>query len=195
MVELDAAFKSRADKILEEISLLKNNGKESIVVAIDGRCASGKSTMSEYICDKLGAGLIHMDDFYLPLELRTEARFAIPGSNVHYERFAKEVIPKLRSGEAFEYATFICDKKILEGTRKVCASNIRIIEGAYSHHPYFDRYADLKVFSDVDSKTQIERIVGRNGEDKVQMFIEKWIPFEEEYIFSYDIMEDADLIV
>lgn len=184
----------RAEKIINEIEKL--SVRETIVVAIDGRCASGKSTMADYICEKLGASLIHMDDFYVPMELRTEARFAIPGSNVHYERFAEEVIPNLRTKEGFEYGTFICgDLMRIEGTRKVSPSRIRIIEGAYSHHPHFDRYADIKVFSDVAADEQLVRIEARNGAERLQLFKEKWIPFEEEYIYSYDIKEDADIIV
>ena len=32
-----------------------------------------------------------MDDFFLPMELRTAERLEEPGGNVHYERFSAEV--------------------------------------------------------------------------------------------------------
>ena len=36
------------------------------VIAIDGRCASGKTTLARELAERLGAGVIHMDDFFLP---------------------------------------------------------------------------------------------------------------------------------
>ena len=34
------------------------------ILAIDGRCASGKSTLGQELAEKWNASLFHMDDFY-----------------------------------------------------------------------------------------------------------------------------------
>lgn len=52
-----------------------------LFIAIDGRCGSGKTTLGEALAKRLHASLIHMDDFYLRMEQRTEARFQEPGGN------------------------------------------------------------------------------------------------------------------
>ena len=57
-------------------------------LAIDGRAAAGKSTAAALLAAALGAGVVHMDDFFLPAALRTPQRLSEPGGNVHYERFA-----------------------------------------------------------------------------------------------------------
>ena len=69
------------------------------IIAIDGRAASGKSTLAQQLGELLDADVIHMDDFFLPPSLRTKERLSEPGGNVHYERFAEEV-PLLYTGKA-----------------------------------------------------------------------------------------------
>ena len=69
------------------------------ILAIDGRCASGKSTLGQELAEKWNASLFHMDDFYLQPHQRTEERLAEPGGNVDRERFLKEVLLPLRSGQ------------------------------------------------------------------------------------------------
>ena len=68
------------------------------VIAIDGRAASGKTTLAAALAAETGGTVVHMDDFFLPAELRTPQRLAAPGGNVHAERFAEEVLPFLRQG-------------------------------------------------------------------------------------------------
>ena len=46
------------------------------IFAIEGRCASGKSTLANAMAAVYGCPVFHLDDFFLPAELRTEQRFA-----------------------------------------------------------------------------------------------------------------------
>ena len=178
-----------------EIVAARREAEAPYVIAIDGRAASGKSTMGKQLAEILDAGLVHMDDFFLPLELRTEQRLRTPGGNVHYERFREEVLPHLRQPEPFSYRKFVCSVKALQGERQVAGSSIRIVEGSYSLHPELGRYADLTVFSDVDPDEQFRRILARNGPVWGEQFRQKWIPMEEAYFNAYHIREQADLRV
>ena len=180
--------------ILQRIAALSKTDRAR-VIALDGRAAAGKTTAAAMLSDILGASLVYMDDFFLPSELRTAKRFATPGGNVHYERFADEVLPRLHGREAFAYRIFDCGKMALDGQREVAASAYRIVEGAYSLHPEFGDYADLKIFLDVDPETQMRRILHRNGEKMAEMFRVRWIPMEEAYLAEYRVQENADLIL
>lgn len=164
-------------------------------IAIDGRCASGKTTLAKELAEKLGAGVIHMDDFFLPGEMRTEERLREPGGNVHYERFAEEVLPELRSGASFSYGRFDCQRMETAERVIVPAGRLRIVEGVYSCHPYFGNYMDLRIFRDVPLEIQCERIRARNGEQALKNFRERWIPMEEAYFGAYGIIEQADIIM
>ena len=169
--------------------------KRPFVIAIDGRAASGKSTLAEQLSELLGADVIHMDDFFLPTELRSEERLTEPGGNVHYERFCEEVLPYLNSPEVFSYRIFDCSRMDYNGARGISNTQIRIVEGSYSHHPKFGKYADLFVFSDVDAEEQLRRIRVRNGEEKAQIFAKKWIPMEERYFAAFGTKTHAGAVV
>ena len=70
---------------------------------------------------------------------------------------------------------------------------IRIVEGAYSLHPYFGEYADIKVFFHVENEEQQRRIAGRDGEAALLTFQKRWIPMEEAYFTAFSIRENADM--
>lgn len=181
--------------LLEQMQTLKNNGNEKVIVAIDGRCASGKSTMAEMLSRIVGASVIHMDDFYLPAAMRTKERLAQPGGNVHRERFLQEVMPGLEMGEDFAYRRFDCRMMDLGEERKVMKSWAYVVEGAYSHHPELGEYADIKVFSNVEYEEQLRRIEARDGGRCLPMFKERWIPFEETYFAAFSVRENADMVL
>lgn len=183
------------DKIDRILRALENVRGEVKVIAIDGRCASGKTTLAEQLSLATGAGVIHMDDFFLPTELRTMERMKEPGGNVHYERFEEEVLPLLKSTGEFGYRCFDCSRMELGKMRRVSAGKLRIVEGAYSCHPKLGNYMSLRVFSDVSAAEQRIRVKRRNGEEALPAFLERWIPMEERYFATYKIREKADMVL
>lgn len=173
--------------------LMKNN--ERVIAAFDGRAASGKTTAAEWLAVQLDGEVIHMDDFFLPSELRTSDRLAQPGGNIHYERFAVEVMPGLKHGESFEYRRFDCSIMGYNGASTAGSKRLIIVEGAYSLHPNFGHYYDLAVFFHVDPDEQKRRIKARNGDVMLNDFTGRWIPMEERYIAEYEIESRCDLTV
>ena len=165
------------------------------VVAIDGRCASGKTTLAEQLALVTGAGVVHMDDFFLPSELRTQERLTEPGGNVHYERFAQEVLTALKRGGNFSYRCFDCQTMTLGRERQVPDTGILVVEGAYSCHPKLGEYMTLRVFSDVEGSKQQRRILAREGEEALAVFQQRWIPMEENYFAAYKIRERAEVVL
>ena len=62
-----------SDKTFDEISNAMSNGtsdKTSVVIAIDGRCASGKSTFAAQLAQRYHWNLIHMDDSHKEIQSR-----------------------------------------------------------------------------------------------------------------------------
>ena len=169
--------------------------KSVSVITVDGKTASGKTTLARQLSSILEAEVIHMDDFFLPLELRTPSRLAEPGGNVHYERFKTEVLPELKQKKSFSYRRFDCSKMRPGEMRNIAISRWRIVEGAYSLHPEFGDYADLKVFFDISPAEQMKRIRKRNGEQKAQIFAKRWIPMEEKYLRTFNIKAKVDIVI
>ena len=99
------------DKILETLkkqieSLLEE--RNFVLIAIDGKCTSGKTTLADKLAEIYECNVFHMDDFFLHPEQRTPERFSQIGGNVDYERFQEEVLLPLKSGKAFYYRPFDC---------------------------------------------------------------------------------------
>lgn len=182
------------DKIVSVLTALNEVSEVVKVIAIDGRCAAGKTTLARRLAEVTGAGLIHMDDFFLPKELRTEERLKEPGGNVHYERFAEEVLPHLRNAVGFDYVRYDCSTMEFGAKRMVPAGVLRIVEGSYSCHPSFGDYMDVRIFCDVSLLDQRVRIKMRDGDNALPIFLDKWIPKEEKYFAVYKIKEQADII-
>lgn len=174
-------------------SLICNENRS--IIAIDGRAAAGKSTLAQLLHDRYQAAVIHMDDFYLPLELRTPERYQQPGGNVHYERFVKEVAEPLKRGGSFAYQRFDCSKMALDTWIEVPDVPLIVIEGAYCLHPKLNIDYTLKIFMDVEPAIQQERIRLRNGEERLEQFLTRWIPYEERYFEEYQIKEQCDLLL
>lgn len=168
---------------------------EKIIIAVDGRAASGKTTLANALKDAVGASVVHTDHFFLPLNLRTKERLDTAGGNFHYERFKTEVLPYIRKNKDFSYRTFSCKKMDFDAFAYVKNSHILIVEGAYSCHNVLGKYYDFSVFLDVDKKEQINRIVLRNGKDKAKIFAERWIVMEEKYFSAQKTAENADIVM
>lgn len=167
--------------------------EKRLVLVIDGKSASGKTTLAEKLAEKYRANLYHMDDFFLQPEQRTPERLAETGGNVDYERFKREVVTPLEAGVEFSYGIYDCSRqRIVREERAGCAC-IHIIEGAYSMHPHFGKYYDLSVSIDIDETLQTERIRVRNGEQMLERFQREWIPRENAYLAQLHIMERADI--
>ena len=133
--------------MIEQIKQLLKE-KEYVVIAIDGCAASGKTTLAKKLSNMFNASVIHMDDFFLPLEKRTEERLNTPGGNIDYERFKEEVVNNLDND--FTYNAFNCSIMKVDKEVFVKKTNLLIIEGSYSLHPYFGKYYDLSIFLDID---------------------------------------------
>ena len=177
----------RLDELLES--------RDTVTVAIDGNSASGKSLLGRALAEAYDAVLFHMDDFFLRPEQRTPERFAQPGGNVDYERFAAEVLEPMKSGLPFSYRVFDCKTMALGATVEVKPKKLRIIEGAYSRHPYFGDPYDLRVLLKIDPAEQEARIRVRNGEKMWNMFKNRWIPLENAYFATYPIESTSDFVL
>ena len=171
------------------------NTKGRCIIAIDGRCASGKSTLGNRLKDMWNANLFHMDDFFLRPEQRTPERYQTPGENVDHERFLEEVLIPLSEKRDFSYVPFDCDvMKLSEHSVFVKDNPVNVIEGSYSQRDDLRKYYDISAVIDIDPQLQLERLAKRNPQ-KLQMFIDRWIPLEEMYFQTYRIYERADIVL
>lgn len=163
-----------------------------VIVALDGRCASGKTTLALGLERRLGWSVVHMDHFFLRPEQRCPERYAHPGGNVDHERFLKEVLLPLRLGERPVYRPFDCHKQKLLPPIPFEPGPVVLVEGSYACHPALWDCYDLRACLTVEPEVQMERIVAREGENYAQVFRERWIPLEERYFSACEVENRCD---
>ena len=179
--------------VLSKIDTMLSKGG-SVIVAIEGGSASGKSTLADILSEVYDCNVFHMDDFFLRPEQRTKERFTEIGGNVDRERFAEEIAEPLRRGETVSYRPFDCSTQTLKDSVTVTPKKLTVVEGVYSTHPAIDRYYDLSIFLDIDPETQRARILKRNSPTFAKRFFEEWIPLENVYFEKTSIKNRIDML-
>jgi len=167
--------------------------KERVVAAIDGGCAAGKTTLAAMLKSRYGCNVFATDDFFLTPGQRTAARFAEPGGNVDYERFAAEIIGPLKRGEPVVYRPFDCGAQDFAGGITVGPNRLNVVEGVYSMHPYFGDVYDIRVFMEIGGEEQRKRLIRRNKE-LYGRFVAEWIPLEARYFEACRVRERCDFV-
>lgn len=155
----------------EEFMLRLLEGKPvcPFLVAIDGRCTAGKTTLAGLLQGKRSCNVVHMDDFYLPFAKRTPERMAQPGGNMDFERLLSEVLLPLKSGAEALYRPYNC-------------------------HPLLREHYSLRVFLDISPELQAKRLMARNPA-AFESFQTMWIPREEAYFSACRVREHCDIVL
>lgn len=179
--------------LIEIDKLLLKDEQKTLIVAIDGRCASGKTTVSEELMKIYNCNVFHLDDYFLQPHQRTEERISKAGENVDHERFLEEILLPLSQNKDVISRPFNCRKMCIDAPEKVAHKRLNIVEGSYCLHPELCKYYNLKVFSDIDENQQKERIRNRNSAAMAEKFFSVWIPLEENYFNELKIREKADI--
>ena len=76
-------MKSTLGTLKKRIDLLLAQSGQ-VIVAIDGNCTAGKTTLAGMLEEMYDCSVFHMDDFFLRPEQRTPERYAEIGGNVDY---------------------------------------------------------------------------------------------------------------
>lgn len=165
------------------------------LVALDGPCATGKTTLGGFLSRLYQCPLFHMDDFYLPPERKTAQRLAEPGGNVDAERFFTEVLSPLSRGETVRYRPYRCQSGTLGPELVVPPTPLAVVEGVYSLRPDLEPYYHVKCFLEVPWSTRRARLLNRNGAEGLERFEKLWIPLEDTYFRAFPIRECCNVVL
>ena len=191
------------DQLPEErpSAYLRRHGVRPCLVAVDGRCGSGKTGFSR-IVEQLIPGwkhVAHMDDLYLPWEQRPENWMEVPAGNMDLERLRREILLPVHSGEPMTYPPFLPAGPVLDDYGEIVEIDpddveLILVEGTYSQHPSVARYYDFKIFLTCEKEEQTRRLQAREG-DYFPTFDRVWRALEEKYFAACGTEGAADLVV
>lgn len=165
------------------------------LVALDGPCATGKTTLGGFLSRLYHCPLFHMDDFYLPPEQKTAQRLAQPGGNVDAERFFLEVLSPLSQGKTVRYRPYRCHSGTLGDEIVVSPASLAVVEGVYSLRPDLRSYYHIKCFLDAPWSTRRARLLNRNGAEGLDRFEKLWIPLEDAYFRAFPLRQECDVVL
>ena len=187
-----ASLAQRLQPVLDAVSALQS--RERLLIALDGPCGSGKTTLADLLCRMLACPCVHMDDFHMPHARKTPERMAQPGGNSDRERLMAEVLLPWQEGRAVTYRPYDCAADGPGGPIVLPACRVLVLEGSYAHHPDLARLTDVSVFVRVEREEQLRRIAARSPE-KLQQFIDRWIPLEDRYFRAYQLPAPGSVVV
>ena len=121
-------------------------GGGRVLAALDGPCASGKTTLAGQAARQLGCPLVHMDDFFLPPARKTPARLAQPGGNVDWERVRDQVLVPLSRGEPARFSPYRCHTGAYGPPVSLSPAPLVLVEGVYALHPALRDFYRLRIF-------------------------------------------------
>lgn len=171
-----------------------------IVVAIDGRSGTGKSTLGRAIARSVGGAYIDQDDFYSGGELDAWGPLD-PAERVDrcidWRRVRDEVLIPLRRSKSARYFPF--DWDTMEGTASepidVAAADIVILDGAYSTRSELLDLIDLTVLVTLGDEIRRQRIMEREGEDWTEEWFAVWDAAEELYFGTLRPPDAFDIVI
>ena len=180
-------------KYVPFLKLFKDiDNKHPSIISIDGRCASGKTTLSNLLKQIYDCNVFKMDDFFLQPHQRTKKRIESPGENVDHERFEQEVLIPLSKHEDIKLRKFNCSTLSIQSAHLIPYKSFNVIEGSYSMHSDLQRYYSYSVFLTVSKEEQLSRLEKRNP-NMLNNFIQRWIPLEELYFKTFSIQDICDI--
>ena len=166
-----------------------------LVLALDGRCGSGKTTMAAALAEQFPDSIVlHTDDFYLPPAQRGPDWEKTPCANMDLARLRDEVLVPARDGQSVPYRAYSCREGAYQPVKQLKTQPLVILEGSYSQHPLLTPYEDFRVFVTCSDDEQSRRLQAREG-GCYQSFAARWVPLEEAYFSHYHIENKADFVM
>lgn len=189
---LNAAPGTLPEELRRRAEELAKSG-HAVILAVDGRCGSGKTGLGNALGRAFGCPVVHTDDYYLPFDRRPEGWRSVPAANMDFARLRAEVLDPWRAGQNALYRPYNCHDGRFSPETPLPGGGLLVLEGSYSHHPDLGAY-DLTVFVTCPPECQARRLQEREGEN-YENFLRCWIPLEEGYFSAFGVEEKADLVV
>lgn len=167
---------------------------ETVLICIDGRCGSGKTSLAGLFGRLFDCNIFHMDDFYLPAAKRPGNFREIPGGNMDFNRILDEICDPVQKSKPVIYRPYDCRKGQITDMVRMEPKLLNILEGSYSHHPALSKACRYKIFLTCSKEEQKNRLQKREG-DYYSAFEKQWIPLEEHYYQCCAVEQKSDLIM
>jgi uridine kinase len=176
---------THADAVAVVASLAAEQPGRTLFVGIDGRGASGKSTLAAHAAAAVpGSAVVHVDDFSGP---------SIPEWD--WDRFRAQVLAPLLARRAACYQVSNWDSDAGGHWIDVPPGRLVLVEGVSCTRAEAGVPWSLQIWVDAPREVRLARAAERDGPDLMHRWLEDWMPSEEAYVARERPQDRADLIV
>ena len=164
----------------------KQQNKQTLLIAIDGRSGSGKSYLAEELKKQLpNVKIVSLDVF------------GMYNGKISSERVINEVITPLKNNQVANYKGY--EKGYENEHYSVEPGGIVVLDGIFALNSDLEFYYDYKIWVECPPEIGYERGVARDlelsGTDNSNRWLSYWMPKEEEFIKAEKPQDKADYIV
>ena len=169
----------------------------TFIIGIDGKGASGKSTLAEKLRKALpGAVLVCMDYFCYPPSGKKDEWWGpgVEGYGFDWKRLRDQVIVPFSQGrtdiqyDGLNWDTFKLDKFSLPRAHAL------IVEGMTALRRELREFYGFTIWVDSDDKGRLERVRNRDGKDMLVHWEREFIPLADAYAEDHDPQEIARVL-
>lgn len=179
-------------ELIDQITPHLQLSHSPLFLGIDGPCASGKTTLASHLSAHYNATVVHMDDFYLPLDRRGEIDQV--ASNIDTSRLITEVLQPLSNGKPCIYQAYCCRTGEFLPPVMLFATPLVIVEGVYTFSPRLFDYFQLRLFVEAPWSVREARLLERGGTPLLSRFLSEWIVRENQYFKTCETKSQCNLV-
>jgi uridine kinase len=159
-----------------------------VLVALDGRSGTGKSTIAETLARRLAGVAVTVDDFWPGGSDRQWSARTVDervADVIDWRRLRAEVLEPLLAGRPARWPT----------DRSAESSNFILLDGAYSARPELADLVDVAVLVTLDDSERRRRLLAREGQEFMRRWHQLWDGAEAHYFANVRPPESFDIVL
>lgn len=192
---------STLEETKERIRQLIKEKNSPVLVALDGKSGTGKSTIAKQLAEILGGVEINSDNFWSggpneEWDKKTPEQKS--DKAIDWQRLRSELLIPLLSGKVAKWHSFDWEKgQGLSPTEIINnPSQLIILDGAYSSRPELQDLIDLSILVEVsDDHNRRQRLIARENEGYMKDWHSRWDVAENYYFSKVRPRNSFDLII
>ena len=165
---------------------------DTLFIAVDGRGGSGKSTVAQYLSERLNAEVVRTDDF---------ASWGNPFG--WWPLLIEQVFQPIQNGTRTLYYPLSVYRMGWQPATAVGqpVTEIMVLEGVSSSRKEFRQYISLSIFIDAPKDICLrrglerDRLKGKRSESELIRLWEGWSAEEDSYLQRDDPKQHADVVI
>lgn len=169
-------------------------GGGRVLAALDGPCASGKTTLAGQAARQLGCPLVHMDDFFLPRRARPPPAWPSPGemwTGSGCGTRSWSPVP----GRARPVLPLPLPYRGVWAPVSLSPAPLVLVEGVYALHPALRDFYRLRIFLEATWPVRRARLLDRGGPELLARFQGEWVPLEDRYFQACRVRDCCQLVL